>query len=187
MEKYRKAYIILDAFFELTDKTVKNNNKAQSLTENIQDYFDYGLPIKQTGSKPIEYRVWGTVSGCSDENEALIIWLKSLPQNEPILLDLRNGSFAPCLDELLQEFNQKKQIFYYGHYELNQLDLDIETIKDELIEAEKDNSNGLVGSIRVQLKELIKDRKRIVDELTFKPNSFMTKEELLKAIANTDN
>jgi hypothetical protein len=183
-EKYYKDYKILDAFFELTDKTIKNNNKGQSLTENIQDYFDYGLPIKKIGTEPIEYRVWGTVTGCRDGNETLTALLNSLPRNEPILFDLRNGTFADCLAELLQEFAQQKQLYYYGNYELNQIDLDIETIEDELYETEKDNSKGQVGSLRVRLKELRNERMKIMKENCLKPNSFRTKQEVLNTIAN---
>ncbi|MCL6274737.1 hypothetical protein M3P19_12010 [Muricauda sp. 2012CJ35-5] len=183
-EKYQKDYQILDAFFELAHSTIKNNNKGQSLTENIQDYFHYGLPIKRVSNNPIEYRVWGRISGCRDGNNTLVSLLDSLPKNEPVIFDIRNGSFAPCLEELLKEFEQKRQIYYYGNNELNQLDLDIETLEDELSEAEKDNSNGLIGSIRIELKELKKERKRIVADTTSKTNSFKTKKELLKTIAN---
>ncbi|WP_143312523.1 hypothetical protein [Cellulophaga tyrosinoxydans] len=183
-EKYLKDYQILDAFFALAHSTIKNNNKGQSLTENIQDYFHYTLPIKRVSNNPIEYRVAGRISGCRDGNEALISLLDSLPNNEPIIFDIRNGSFAPCLTELLEEFEQKKRIYYYGIFELNQIDLDIETLEDELSEAEKDNSNGLVGGIRRQLKELRKDRKRIIAESKLRPNSFRTKHELRKTIAN---
>lgn len=183
-EKYRKDYEILDAFFELTDKTIKNNNKGQSLTENIQDYFVYTLPIKRTSNKPIEYRVAGRISGCREGNKALINLLDSLPLNEPIIFDIRNGSFAPCLSGLLEEYKQKKEIYYYGNFELNRMDLDIETLEDELLEAEKDNSNGLVGRIRIQLKELRNDRKKIIEELNLKQNSFRSRETLIKTIAN---
>ncbi len=183
-EKYQKDYEILDAFFELTDKTIINNNKGQSLTENIQDYFHYALPIKYISNKPIEYRVAGRISGCREGNEALINLLDSLPINEPIIFDLRNGSFAPCLSELLEEYGKKKEIYYYGNFELNRTDIDIETLEDELAEAEKDNSNGLVGRIRIQLKELRNDREKIVEESILRPNSFRTREALIKTIAN---
>ena len=185
-EKYQNDYKILDAFFELTNNTIKNNNKGQSLTENIQDYFDYGLPIRKIDGKPLEYRVWGTISGCKDRNETLITFLDSLPQNEPIIFDLRNGSFAPCLTELLQESAEKKQIYFYGNFELNKLDLDIEIKEDELSEAEKDNSSGLVGKIKLQLNELRNDRKRISKEKSLNINLFRTKGEILKTIANNE-
>lgn len=183
-EEYQKDYKILDAFFELTAKTIKNNNKGQSLTENIQDYFHYGLPIKKTSNKPLEYRVSGRISGCREGNRALVNLLDSLPLNEPIIFDIRNGSFAPCLSELLDEYGEKKEIYYYGNFELNRLDLDIETLEDELSEAEKDNSNGLVGSIQIQLKELRNNKEKISGEVHLKPNSFRTRETLIKTIAN---
>lgn len=181
-EKYLKVYKILDAFFELTDKTIIGNNKGQSITENIQDYFEYNSTIKRTGNKPTEYRVWGTVADCDNANGVIVALLDSLPQNKPVLFDLRNGAFATCLDELLQEYEQKKEIYYYGNRQINQLDLEIETLQDELIEAEKGNSNLLVGRIKIQLNELKKDRKRVISELSLKPHSFLKREDILKII-----
>lgn len=182
-EKYQLDYKILDAFLELAESTIKNY-RGLSLTENIQDRFDYGFPIKQIGKKPLEYKVRGSFAGCRNENQSLVYFLDSLPNNTPILFDVRNGLFAPCLSELLDEYSNKKSIYYYGNYELNQIELNIEILQEQLVEAEKDNSKGEVGRIKILLKSYFEDRKKIVEKINTEPNTFMTREELMETIAN---
>jgi hypothetical protein len=104
----------LDAFFELAYATI-NDYKAICLIENIQDYFSYGLPIKLKNKEPIEYRIWGTISGCRNDNQELLEFLEKLPNDKPIIFDLRNGGFSPCLYELFDEYSQKKNLYYYGN------------------------------------------------------------------------
>lgn len=182
-EKYLLDYKILDAFFDLAQSTIKDY-RGLSLTENIQNRFDYGLPIKEISQKPLEYRLKGSISGCRDSNQSLVDLLESLPNNTPILFDVRNGRFAPCLNELLEEYGTKKNIYFYGNYHLNQMDLDIEVLKEQLPEAEKDNSRGQVGSIRMSLKGLLKEREKEIEIINNSQNIYQTREEVLKTIAN---
>ena len=83
--------------------------------ENIQDYFAYGLRIKKAADNPLEYRIWGSIRGCREDQQELLTFLENLPDNEPVLFDLRNGSFSYCLDEVLEEFVQKKTLYIYGN------------------------------------------------------------------------
>ena len=183
-KEFLMDYKILDAFFELTDKTVKNHYRGQSLTENIKDYYDYGLPVKKTRQEPLEYRVWGRVSGCRESNPGLVDLLDSLPNNKPIIFDLRNGEFASCLSELLEEYEKEKHIYYYGNFELTQIEMEVEILKEQLHMAEKDNSKGQVGDIRVSLKGYTQDQKNIIEKIDSDSIKFKTKDELLKTIAN---
>ena len=136
IDKYKVDYKILDAFFQLANKTI-SDYKGLCITEKIQDYFSYELPIKEMNNEPLEYRVWGRISGCESDNSELIKFLDSLPNNKPVIFDLRNGNFAPCLSSLLDRINKSKQIFYYGNYYLTDANLYLETLKDQLKEAEK--------------------------------------------------
>ena len=111
--RYKLEYIILDAFFKLAYVSI-NDYDGMCTVENIQDYFSYGLPIKLTSKEPLEYRVWGTISGCRNDNQELQKFLNKLPIEKPAIFDLRNGDFAPCLYELFDEFSNKKSIYYYG-------------------------------------------------------------------------
>ncbi|WP_299229746.1 hypothetical protein [uncultured Psychroserpens sp.] len=183
IEEYELDYKILDAFFQLANKTI-NDYKALSITENIQDYFAYGLPIKLTNNEPLEYRIWGGISGCESDNPELIRFLDSLPNDKPVIFDLRNGSFAPCLSSLLDRFNKTNQFFYYGNYYLTNSDLELETLKDQLKEVEKDSNSSMVGSLRVRIRETEKFKKEIENEIVKNQNTFGTKEEIIKTIAN---
>lgn len=183
-EKYKLDYKVLDAFFRLANKTI-NDYKGLCITEKIQDYFAYGLPIKQMSIEPLEYRVWGGISGCESDNPELIKFLDSLPNDKPVIIDIRNGSFAPCLSNLLDRFNKSKLLFYYGNYHLTDADLYLETLKDQLKEAEKDNNSSMVGSLKVSIRETEKFKEEIENEIIYNQNTFRTKEEILKTIANT--
>jgi hypothetical protein len=183
IEKYNLDYKVLDAFFRLANNTI-DDYKGLSITENIQDYFSYGLPIRQMNTEPIEYRIWGGISGCESDNPELIKFLDSLPNDKPVIFDLRNGSFAPCLSSLLDRFNKSKQFFYYGNYYLTNSDLELETFKDQLKEAEKDRNSSMVGSLRVSIRETEKFKKEIENEIIQNQNTFKTKEEIIKTIAN---
>lgn len=182
-EEYIIDYKVLDAFFGLANKTI-NNYKGLCITEKIQDYFSYALPIKQMNTEPLEYRVWGSVSGCESDNPELIKFLDSLPNDKPVIFDLRNGSFAPCLSNVLDRFNESKQIFYYGNYYLTDSDIYLETLRDQLKEAENDRNSAMVGSIKVRIRETQEFKEEIKNELINNQNSFATKEEILKTIAN---
>jgi hypothetical protein len=135
-------YKYLDAFFEFAYATI-NDYKGVCLIENIQDYFSYGLPIKFISNEPLEYRIWGTISGCRNDNPKLLEFLKQLPIDKPIIFDLRNGSFSPCLYELFDDYGHKKNLFYYG----------------------KENLDNEWTKIKLK-------------------NSFKTKEQVIKTIAN---
>jgi len=139
-DENKLEYKYLDPFFELANATV-NDYKGICLIEKIQDYFSSGLQIKLTSNEPLEYRIWGTISNCRNDNPELIKFLKRLPNDKPIIFDLRNGSFSPCLYELFDEYGNKKKIYYYS-MEYNQW-------------------------AKIKLK-----------------NSFKTREQVMKAIAN---
>jgi len=182
-KEYEIDYQILDAFFRLANNVI-NNYRGISLTENIQDYFVYGLPIKQVNRKPVEYRVWGEIYGCKSDNPELNKFLDSLPSNEPIIFDLRNGSFAPCLSSLLKEYEEEKEFFFYGDYYLNQSIIELETLTEQLQEAKNDNISSQVGSLKVRIRETKKYKMEIEKNGFNNKNRFRTKKEVLKTIAN---
>ncbi len=176
-ESSKIEYDYLDPFFNLLNRNI-NDYEGLVITENVQDYFSYSLPLKKTNEKPIEYRVWGTISGCRDDNLELLNLLKSLPDNEPILFDLRNGSIAYCLNEVLEEFSLKKDIYIYG----DKSALESKAIMDEIKQAEKKGEE--LSRLRIQAYELHKEiYYNWIDNKKIK--SFLTKDEVLKTIANT--
>jgi len=136
------------------------------------------LPIKKVSNEPIEYRVWGSVSGCRDNNSELINLLNNLPNKKPVIFDLRNGSFSYCLNAVLIEYSKKKQIFLYGDKSANRS----KKILDEIELAEKNGEK--LNKLRVQAYET---HKRIFNRWKENKslNSFLTRDEVLKTIANT--
>jgi len=139
-DENKLEYKYLDPFFELANATIKDY-KGICIVEDLQNHFSPGLRIKLMSDEPLEYRIWGTISNCRNDNPELLEFLKRLPNDKPIIFDLRNGSFSPCLYELFDEYGNKKKIFYYSM---------------------EDNQWA-----KIKLK-----------------NSFKTKEQVMKAIAN---
>ena len=184
IDEYKIDYEILDAFFQLANKTI-NDYKGLCITEKIQDYFSYKLPIKEINSEPLEYRIWGNIRGCESDNPELIKFLDSLPNDKPVIFDLRNGSFAPCLSSLLDKFNESKQLFYYGNYYLTDAELDLEILKDQLKEAEKDNNSSIASYLKVRIRNTEEYKEDVENEKTNNHNNFKTREEIIKTIANT--
>ncbi|WP_299124082.1 hypothetical protein [uncultured Tenacibaculum sp.] len=173
-EKSQLEYKLLDAFFELAYKSI-NDYEGISGLENIQDYFYYGLPIRKVGDNPFEYRVWGTISGCREDNEDFIKFLNSLPLDKPVIFDLRNGSIAYCLSEVLEEFSKKRLLFFYG---------DKDAIKSKRIieEIEIAEKNGeVLSELRKQAYETHKEIYEYWKK-NKKINSYLTKKELLRFI-----
>lgn len=175
-KEFYMDYKLLNAFFDMAYHSIDDYDGVSGV-ENIQDYFNYGLHIRQVNNKPIEYRVWGSISGCRDDNREFLKILEHLPNNEPIIFDLRNGSISFCLNEVLEEFSQKKKLYFYG----DKSAIQSKEILDE-IELAKINGEEL-SELRVQAYEM---HKLIYDNWmnnqTIK--SFLTKDEVLKTISN---
>jgi len=179
-EEYKMDYKILDAFFNLSYKSIDDYNGISRI-ENIQDYFNYGLAIKKMNNDPLEYRIWGTISGCKSDNPEFVKLLNSLPLNKPTIFDLRNGSIAPCLNSLLNEYNKKK-IYYYGNLELTGVNQEIKILEEQLKVAISNNNNLAIHNIKVDIENNIR-YKKLISEMEL-PNTFKTKSELIKTIAN---
>jgi hypothetical protein len=175
-EKFKMDYKILDAFFKMAYKTVDDNDGIVTL-ENIQDYFHYGLPIRKVSENPIEYRVWGSIYGCREDNQEFLKVLQNLPNDKPVIFDLRNGSISYCLNEVLEEISQKKEIYLYG----NRAMLESKEIMEDIKLAEKNGEK--LSELRLQAYET---HKKIYENWgnNEKVKSFSTKKEVLITIAN---
>ena len=112
-EESRLQYSILDPFFELARKTITDDFGVYGI-DMTQSYFDFGLPIEQISSKPLEYRIWGILSGCKEDNKELITFLENLPSDEPVIFNLSSAHIAPCLNEAIEEFKREKELYFYG-------------------------------------------------------------------------
>lgn len=176
-EEFQMDFKLLDAFFDLAYNSIDDYDGISGI-ENIQDYFNYGLPLRKVNENPIEYRVWGgSISGCRDDNQEFLRILENLPNDKPVIFDLRNGSIAYCLNEVLEEYSQKKELYIYG----DKSALQSKKIMDEIKLAEKNGE--VLSELRIQAYET---HKMIYENWknNQKIKSFLTKEEIIKTIAN---
>lgn len=178
--KYKSDFKILDAFFKLSYQSI-NDYKGICNVENIQDYFNYGLPIRLVRENPLEFRVWGSVSGCREDNPELISFFNKLPNNKPIIFDLRNGSFSICLYEVLGDFNKKKKLFFLGTDKISFHKKETERLIKE-IENSKKLSNDFTGLDEKRKESLwnYTDSKSESDLLNKHIKLYFSREEILK-------
>uniref|UniRef100_UPI00404B9AD5 hypothetical protein n=2 Tax=Flavobacterium sp. TaxID=239 RepID=UPI00404B9AD5 len=187
-EEFKMDFKILDAFFELAFSSIDDYD-CISMIENIQNYFPYGLPVKKISNNPIEYRFWGSLGGCRDENKELLDFLNELPDKKPVIFDLRNGSFSMCLKEVFSEFEQKKNIYYYGSEDLDFINYQIELIEnpDSIKNEDADlyaYLNFEIDSLlrRSENKALTKEKLEAYKQDLIDGNSFETRAEVIEAI-----
>jgi hypothetical protein len=189
-EESQLEYKLLDAFFELSYKSIDDYDGI-TVIENIQNYFSYGLPIKKANKNPVEYRIWGSLTGCRDDNQELLDFLKNIPDDKPIIFDLRNGSIAICLLEVFAEYENRKNIYYYGSSDFSYINKKIDEIEkgSDSIEIEEFELNAEIMDLLIENKsklitkqELVQYKQNLNDR-----NSFQTKDEVLKTIANNGN
>lgn len=172
---YRNEYILLDGFFQLVNKTV-TDQEGLSYIENIQDYFDYGLPIKKMANEPLEYEVWGAVT----ENELVELddFFNRLPVNTPVLFDVSNGSISEDALKVFEKYQSVKQLYFYGfngYVSLKELK-DFEIGKLKRIYKHKE----FYGDVNLETEAEIRidSNWKTVGSL----NAFKTKEELIKSL-----
>ena len=116
-DKNPNHYVYLDKLFDLLEET--DSYDEQVYFETIKSYFDYGLPIKQTNSDPITYRVWGALT--TNEEKSLKILTESINETEFVIFDFRNyqGMGSILYHEFIQLNKRNKNIYYLYDKEIN--------------------------------------------------------------------
>lgn len=95
-------YQLLDPIFA----TMKQHMTADAETmyvEQLEQYFDYGVPIKKTGKN--EFRIYGSLSYFGHVTKAINSLIEEIPPNESIVIDMSN-------------FQGMGTIYYYNFYKL---------------------------------------------------------------------
>lgn len=198
-DKSKSEYTLLDAFFKLTENEIKSY-QGNFILECAQSYFSYNEKIKNIEYKlekisenPIEYRIWGNLNGCKNENGELFEFLSKLPNNEPIIFDLKKGNFSECLYKTLIPELENKKLYFYGDYKMqdfedriNNLKRDIKERKYKLPKTENEKMiDELLGEptneipIDIALKNILKRR----DSLN-RIGLFSNRKQIVKTIAN---
>ncbi|MEI6409514.1 MAG: hypothetical protein WCR52_09035 [Bacteroidota bacterium] len=122
-EKYKKEYQVLDAFFKLSQYTI-DAKEGFSILGRAKNHFDYdSLQLLKISDAPIEYYMWGRAEGCLENYPELSGFIRNLPDNIPILLDVGDAGCPRCI---IKSFADQKNVYIYGSSLLS--------IKKEIIE-----------------------------------------------------
>lgn len=124
-----KEHKIVEAVIELARKKFYTL-RHQEYFESLEQYFDYGLPCKIISQNPYEIRIYGILS--IDESYYLNNFIKSLPHDKPILIDMTNFQsmgtiFYPLFKNLTE---RNKNVLWATSYtrQLKEIGVDTSTI-----------------------------------------------------------
>ena len=87
--KYYAEFKLIDSFFEFIYSVIKDNEGLKILDKSYRPYFS-GLPIRKISENPLEYRIWGGISGNATWSNELISFLESLPKDTCLIIDCDN-------------------------------------------------------------------------------------------------
>ena len=139
-DKSNLEYTLLDAFFKFTESEIKTY-EGNFIVESVQSYFSYNEKVKKIKYKlekisenPIEYKIWGNLNGCKNNNGELVDFLNKLPNNEPIIFDLRKGNFSECLYKTFIPELENKKLYFYGDYKMRDFEERVNNLKREIKE-----------------------------------------------------
>lgn len=80
---------LMALLFNILDITF-TDKKSIDYTEQLQQYFPHGLGLKKLSDKPLVYKLYGDIS--SDEEDELYAFLRKLPKQKRVLVDMSNFS-----------------------------------------------------------------------------------------------
>lgn len=99
--RHPEAYKLLDALFALAYPKFPRREAA---LEDVQSYFDYGLPVKLKSTAPLIYRIYGGLS--IDDQPALQRFFDSIPDSARVIFDLSNfHGMGRLLDDDFKKFD----------------------------------------------------------------------------------
>ena len=80
-------FVIL--LFNLLNNAFSGQNTINYL-EQLQQYFPHGLGLKKLSDNPLTYKLFGSIT--SDDEDSLEVFLKNLPLNKKVIIDMSNYS-----------------------------------------------------------------------------------------------
>lgn len=88
------------------------SQRLQEYFEDLEQYFDHPLPCKINNTSPLEVRIYGTVE-YMQEGE-LVKFMKSLPSDKPILIDVTNYKQGPsyCYPSFKELVTRNNQVVW---------------------------------------------------------------------------
>lgn len=106
-EKYIAEFKLIDSFFEFIYSVVNDNEGLKILDESYRPYFS-GLPIRKISENPLEYKIWGSISGNSSWKNDLIPFLENLPKDKCVIIDCDNQLSYSWQEDILRLYILKK-------------------------------------------------------------------------------
>jgi len=108
-ERFKKPLQKIDAFFKFAYSITRDPESLQLLDASYSPYY-VGLPIRKSFNSPLEYKIWGNISGGEAGNEELFKFLDNLPRDKCVIIDCNyNLSWA------LQDAVLKRYIIKYSN------------------------------------------------------------------------
>lgn len=105
-------YELLDPVFAMMKKYMTADAEMMYV-EQLEQYFDYGVPIKKTGKN--EFRIYGSLSYFEHVTKAINSLIDDIPSGESVVIDMSNFEgmgtiYYPHFKRLLAKNNQIKCI-----------------------------------------------------------------------------
>jgi hypothetical protein len=105
-------YQLLDPVFTVMKKYMTADAEMMYV-EQLEQYFDYGVPIKKTGNN--EFRIYGALSYFEHVTNAINSLIHDIPSGESVVIDMSNFEgmgtiYYPHFKKLLAKNNQIKWI-----------------------------------------------------------------------------
>lgn len=100
-EKYIHEFKIIDNFLDFAYSIVKDSTGIKTLDETYDPYFT-GLPIRKISENPLEYKIWGNISGNASWKNDLIPFLESLPKDKCVIIDCDNQLSYSWQEDILR-------------------------------------------------------------------------------------
>jgi hypothetical protein len=112
--KYDAEFKLIDSFFKFIYSVVKDNEGLKILDKSYRPYFS-GLPIRKISENPLEYRIWGGISGNSTWSNELISFLDSLPKDTCVIIDCDNQLSYAWQEDILKLYILKKSNIQFAN------------------------------------------------------------------------
>lgn len=111
-EKYTQEFKKIDAFFDFAYSIVKDEEGIKVLDETYLPYFS-GTPIRKVNETPLEYKIWGSISGNAKMNYGFLEFLYNLPNNECVIIDCNNKLSYAWQEDILRLFIIKNSNIHF--------------------------------------------------------------------------
>ncbi|MQP24209.1 hypothetical protein GFJ94_03920 [Flavobacterium sp. LMO8] len=136
-KKYHSELKLIDSFFEFIYSVVKDNEGLKILDKSYRPYFS-GLPIRKISENPLEYKIWGGISGNATWKNELIPFLENLPKETCVIIDCDNQLSYAWQEDILKLYILKNSNIQFANMDwLKYTRENLIELKEKLIKNEK--------------------------------------------------